>query len=59
MAEHRLPAYEQRLGGDFEFADELEGKLAELAELEKALVTTTAASDENNGRTEPEEREAA
>ena len=58
-AEQRLPAYEQRLGGEFEFADELEGKLTELAELEKALAATTAAKDEDDGKTEPEEQEAA
>ncbi len=58
-AEQRLPAYEQRLGGDFELADELEEKLAELAELEAALAATTAANDEDDGRMEPEEREAA
>ena len=58
-AEQRLPAYEQRLGGDFEFADELEGKLAELAELEKALAATTAANDEDDGAAGSGEREAA
>ncbi len=58
-AEQRLPAYEQRLGGEFEFADELDGKLAELAELEKGLAATTAAKDEDDGKTEPEEEEAA
>ncbi len=58
-AEQRLPAYEQRLGGDFELADELEGKLAELAELEAALAATTTANNEDDGNSSPEESEAA
>ncbi len=47
-AEQSRPGYEQRLGGVFEFAGELEGKLAELAELEIALAATTASNDEED-----------
>jgi hypothetical protein len=47
-AGQRLPGYEARLGGAFEFTDELESKLSELAELEVALVATTATTDEED-----------
>ena len=39
-ARRRLPGYEQRLGGVFEFADELEAKRTEMAELEASLAQT-------------------
>lgn len=55
-AERRLPGYEQRLGGSFEFAEELALKQAELAALEASLEATKAANDDEQ---ETQDAEAA